>query len=114
MNDISAILSSLSGQASAGATETAKAPSDGEDAKIRQAAKEFEQSFIAQMLTHSGIAEALTAGGGKGADAFTGFYIDQLAEKLADEGGFGLADSIYDRLIRYNERNADNERSVRL
>jgi len=75
--------------------------SDMEEARLREAAKRFEQSFIAQMLTYSGLAESLTSGEGKGAEAFTTFYIDQLAERLSDQGGFGLADTIYKRLALY-------------
>ncbi|NHK26330.1 hypothetical protein FF098_000240 [Parvularcula flava] len=74
------------------------------EARLRDAAKRFEQSFIAQMLTYSGLAESLTSGDGEGAEAFTTFYIDQLAERLSDQGGFGLADTIYKRLAVYQGR----------
>lgn len=80
-------------------------PDDMEEARLRDAAKRFEQSFIAQMLTYSGLADSLTSGDGKGAEAFTTFYIDQLAERLSDQGGFGLADTIYKRLAVYQDRN---------
>ena len=75
-----------------------------DEARLREAAKRFEQSFIAQMLTYSGLADSLTSGDGKGAEAFTTFYIDQLAERLSDQGGFGLADTIYKRLAVYQDR----------
>ncbi|GGD12307.1 rod-binding protein [Aquisalinus flavus] len=80
-------------------------PAADEEARLRDAAKRFEQSFIAQMLVYSGLADSLTSGDGKGAEAFTTFYIDQLAERLADQGGFGLADTIYKRLAVYQDRN---------
>lgn len=99
----------------------ARAPaSETEEARLRDAAKRFEQSFIAQMLTHSGLADALVTGGGEGADAYTTFYIDKLAEKLADNGGFGMAEMIYERLTVYRDRlspdapqQSDGENSAR-
>ena len=45
------------------------------ESEMRQAAQDFEASFIAQMLTFSGLGEALTAGGGEEVSAFTSFYI---------------------------------------
>lgn len=84
-----------------GRDATTRETSVEDEARLRDAAKRFEQSFIAQMLTYSGLAESLTSGEGKGAEAFTTFYIDQLAERLSDQGGFGLADTIYKRLAVY-------------
>lgn len=64
-------------------------------------ARDFEAAFIAQMLTHSGLAESLTSGEGKMAAAFGSFYVEQLAERMADQGGIGMAESIYKQLERY-------------
>lgn len=69
-----------------------------EDPTLRKAAEEFEAAFIGQMLKFSGFAEALTKGGGEDVAAFTDFYIESFAEKIVDQGGFGLADSFYDKL----------------
>lgn len=68
---------------------------------LMQVAKDFEAAFIAQMLNHSGLSEAMTAGEGKMASAFGSFYLEQLANKMADDGGFGMAESIYTQLERY-------------
>jgi flagellar protein FlgJ len=68
---------------------------------LKAVAKDFETAFIAQMLTHSGLAESLTSGEGKMAAAFGSFYVEQLAERMADQGGIGMADSIYKQLERY-------------
>ncbi|GHA89382.1 hypothetical protein GCM10009069_10570 [Algimonas arctica] len=70
-------------------------------AALKEVAKDFEAAFIAQMLTHSGLAESLTSGEGKMASAFGSFYVEQLAERMADQGGIGMADSIYRQLERY-------------
>lgn len=69
---------------------------------LRAVAKDFEAAFIAQMLQHSGLTESLTSGEGKMASAFGSFYVEQLAEKIADDGGFGMADAIYKQLERYD------------
>ena len=69
-----------------------------DDAALRQAAQDFEATYIAQMLTFSGLDKALTAGGGDDMSAFTSFYIQSFAENIAENGGFGLADSFYDQM----------------
>ena len=75
--------------------------------ELQKVAQEFEAAFIAQMLTHSGLSEALTSGEGKMAAAFGSFYIEQLANKMADAGGLGMADSIYGQLERYASDEVD-------
>lgn len=85
----------------ASATDTAESAQN-KDA-LKAVAKDFETAFIAQMLTHSGLAESLTSGEGKMAAAFGSFYVEQLAERMADQGGIGMADSIYKQLERYGQ-----------
>ncbi|WP_298915639.1 rod-binding protein [uncultured Algimonas sp.] len=80
--------------------QAAQASADG---ALRAVAEDFEAAFIAQMLTHSGLAESMTSGEGKMAEAFGSFYVEQLAERLTNAGGFGMADSIYRQLERYAE-----------
>ena len=80
---------------SAYAAETNLSPNDTE---LERAAKEFEAAFISQMLTFSGVGEALVSGDGQMASAFTGFFIEALSEDLADTGAFGLAEKFYDKL----------------
>lgn len=69
------------------------------DPEVSQAARDFETAFIAQMLKFSGLAEAITTGGGEDMAAFTDFYIQSFAEEISDTGGFGLAEQFYDKLI---------------
>lgn len=87
-----------------------------EQAKLRQAAKDFEASYIAQMLTFSGLAKALTAGDGQGADAFASFYVEKIAQSVAEKGGFGLAEGIYQHLLEayHVGKGEDNARSIKL
>lgn len=83
---------------------TAQGPQSAEEKDaLKAVAKDFETAFIAQMLTHTGLAETLTSGEGKMAAAFGSFYVEQLAERMADQGGIGMADSIYRQLERYGQ-----------
>jgi len=68
------------------------------DAELKRAAKEFEAAFISQMLTFSGVGEALVSGEGQMASAFTGFFVDALSADLAETGAFGLAEKFYEKL----------------
>lgn len=70
---------------------------------LKAVAADFEAAFIAQMLTHSGLADALTSGEGKMASAFGSFFVEQLAEQMSEMGGIGMADSIYKQLSRYEQ-----------
>jgi len=62
---------------------------------MRASAHDFEAAFLTQMLTFSGLGDALTLGGGEASSAFAGFYIESLAEKMTEAGGLGLADRFY-------------------
>lgn len=67
---------------------------------IRKSAQDFEAAFITQMLTFSGLGKALTTGGGDDMSAFTGFYIESLAEQITQAGGLGLTDKFYQDLLQ--------------
>lgn len=84
-----------------------------ENPQIRKAAEEFEAAFIGQMLKFSGFAEALTKSGGEDVAAFTDFYIESFAEKIVDQGGFGLADNFYDKLAAKAEQTKEGGLDVR-
>lgn len=83
-------------------SEAATAQTTGDETSMKQVAQNFEAAFIAQMLTHSGLADAMTSGEGKMASAFGSFYIEELATQMAGDGGLGLADSIYSQLKQYD------------
>lgn len=74
-----------------------------DEAKLRQTAQDFEATFIAQMLTFSGLDKALTMGGGDDMSAFTSFYIQSFAEEIAETGGFGLADTFYNQMLELSQ-----------
>ena len=72
-----------------------------EDPALRKVAEEFEATFIAEMLKHSGVNKTRTGfGGGPGEEAFSSFLTGAYAERLAEVGGIGLAQSIYHALLQ--------------
>lgn len=80
-------------------TPQAGAQANAEDPALREAARQFEQVFIAQMLKQAKLGE--TSGsftGGYGEDAFRSFMVDEYAEALTQSQSFGLADKIYAQL----------------
>lgn len=68
------------------------------DAQLKETAQSFEAAFISQMLTFSGLGDAMTSGEGQMASAFTSFFLESLAEDMAEQGAFGLADKLYNAL----------------
>jgi peptidoglycan hydrolase FlgJ len=80
------------------ASNTQTPDSDKAEAAAKAGA-EFEALFIAQMLEYSGLSKAFTMNGGEGVAAFSRFMIEQLAEDLVDQGGFGLSESITQSLL---------------
>lgn len=77
---------------------------DVDDAALREAARDFETAFISQMLTFSGLGDALTIGGGEDVSAFASFYIESLAGKISDNGGFGLTEHFYKNLLSQKDK----------
>ncbi|MGB3147705.1 MAG: rod-binding protein [Paracoccaceae bacterium] len=69
------------------------------DAALRQAAVAFEANFLAEMLKPMGTAAARdTFGGGVGEEQFSTFLIREQARALADNGGIGLSEAIFQAL----------------
>lgn len=66
------------------------------EAAARQTAQEFEAAFLAEMLKHTGVnATPETGGGGAGEDAFASFLTGEYARLVAERGGVGLAEQIF-------------------
>ncbi len=78
------------------AEPTAKIP----DPELMKAAQEFEAAYITQMLSFSGLGDALIKNGGGDMEAFTSFYLEALAADITEKGGFGLAEIFYDDLLK--------------
>jgi peptidoglycan hydrolase FlgJ len=65
---------------------------------LRKTAREFEAAFIGEMLAYAGFEKALSGDSGFGGETFSRMLVDSYAQSIADAGGFGLADRIYNQL----------------
>ena len=74
------------------------AAGEAREQKLRTAARDFETTFIAQMLTYAGFGKSLSAEAGFGGEAFSSILIEQYARQISERGGMGLADTIYQQL----------------
>jgi flagellar protein FlgJ len=69
------------------------------DARLRQAALDFEAVYLTEMLTNMGVArEPETFGGGFGAEAFQSLLNGAYAERIVGRGGTGIAEMVYRQL----------------
>ena len=66
---------------------------------LRQAARELEANFLAEMLKSAGVGKTPEGfGGGAGEDQFASFMRMEQARQMAEQGGIGLAESLYHAL----------------
>lgn len=73
--------------------------------QLRQAAIELEANFLSEMLKHAGLGEMPEGfGGGVGEEQFASFLRQEQAREMAGRGGIGLAESIFEALVRRAER----------
>jgi Rod binding domain-containing protein len=64
-----------------------------------ETAQAFEAAFLAEMLKHSGVNRTPEAtGGGAGEDAFSSFLTGEYSRLLAERGGVGLAEQIFNAI----------------
>lgn len=95
--EIPDLLGARNSAAIAGRTEANLDPAT--EQKLRGAAKQFEATFLAEMLRHTGIGKMPEGfGGGAGEAAFSGHLTQAYADEIADRGGLGLAEQIYKSL----------------
>ncbi|MEO0398783.1 MAG: hypothetical protein AAF224_05095 [Pseudomonadota bacterium] len=96
--DLKPITSGALPTATSSTPESAAAPRDAEaiarDNAIRQKAAEFESVFIGQFLKSAGLEKAF----GQEAGHFGQFLLNDFSEKLAQNGGFGIAEQVYQQL----------------
>lgn len=76
------------------------APDPEREAELRRAAVAFEAAFLAEMLRHSGAGSG-TPGfdGGAGEAAFGQELVNEQARRMAESGGIGLADRLFEALV---------------
>jgi peptidoglycan hydrolase FlgJ len=66
---------------------------------MRAAAQDFEAAFLAEMLKHAGLNALPSAfGGGAGEDAFSSLLTAEYARLLAEAGGVGIAEQVFEML----------------
>ena len=78
------------------------AVSGADQARIRQTAQEFEETFLAQMLRpmFEGLSTEAPFGGGHAEETWRGFMIDEMGKQISRAGGVGLADQVMAEMIR--------------
>lgn len=79
----------------------ASVPSPNHEAALREVAQDLEAAFLAEMLKHAGFGEARDSfGGGVGEEQMSSLLRAEHANALAAQGGVGLAESIFQSLLR--------------
>jgi Rod binding domain-containing protein len=69
-----------------------------------QKAQELETRFLSEMLAHTGLdAQTGAFNGGIGEDQFASFLREAQAKAMVDRGGLGLAQSIFQSLVRRDD-----------
>ena len=72
-----------------------------EEMQLRSASRALETSFIAEMLKSTGLGKTRDSfGGGAGEEGFASFLVTAQAEKIVESGGFGLAEQIFQSLVK--------------
>jgi len=93
-------VTSISGPSMSGAKPD---PSGPNHAALRKAATDLEAAFLAEMLKSAGFGKNRDSfGGGAGEDQFGSMLVRAQAEKMAQAGGIGLAESLYHALLETN------------
>ncbi len=73
-------------------------------AQLMQKAQELETRFLSEMLAHTGLdAQTGAFNGGMGEDQFASFLREAQAKAMVDRGGLGLAQSIFQSLVRRDD-----------
>ena len=74
------------------------------DARLWDAAVQLEATFLSEMLKSAGLGETPDGfGGGEGEEQFASFLRDTQALAMAQTGGIGLAEALFEALkVRVN------------
>lgn len=80
----------------------------GNRAALREAAVGLEASFLAEMLKSAGLGKSRgTFGGGAGEDQFGSLLVREQANQLAQAGGIGLSEILFNALVEAENDRAD-------
>lgn len=70
-----------------------------QDEKLREAATNLEAQFLSEMLKHAGFGKSRESmGGGIGEEQFSSFLVQEQATAMANQGGIGLAETLFEAL----------------
>lgn len=73
--------------------------------QMRKAAIAYEANFLNEMISQSGLGKAgENLGSGVGGDAFASLLTEQYSLEIAKKGGVGLADKIFEALMKASEK----------
>lgn len=77
----------------------AQPPKARDEQALRDATRNLEASFLAEMLKSAGLGKSQEAfGGGVGEDQFSSFLVQAQADQMAKRGGIGLAEMLYNSM----------------
>lgn len=75
--------------------------------QLMSKAEELEATFLSEMLAHSGLGEMQGSfGGGEGEAQFSSFLRDEQAKLIVQQGGIGLAQLIFDSMVKAEDHAA--------
>lgn len=78
---------------------SAHPPRDIDMSPLRQAATELEAAFLTEMLKSAGFGKSRESmGGGAGEDQYSSLLVRAQADHIAQSGGIGLAESLFNAL----------------
>lgn len=99
--------------ARSGAVTRAQAPAGAvakgaDKAAIRDAAQKFEGMFLSQMFQYmfEGVDADPMFGGGSAEKMYRSLMIDEYGKQVANKGGLGIANHVYDTLLALQEKRA--------
>ncbi|RYF92486.1 MAG: chemotaxis protein chel [Caulobacteraceae bacterium] len=75
---------------------------DAQRLKIKQAADNYESSFLSVMLAQmfKGVDTEAPFGGGKGEEMFKSFFTDAVAKQVTKSGGIGLSATVEREMLK--------------
>lgn len=77
----------------------------GNSEQLLQTAREFEASFLSQMLKpmFANLGAEEPFGGGMGEDMWRSLQVDEYGKAIAQNGGIGLADNVFREMLKLQE-----------
>jgi len=81
-------------------SSTSMVRSDTASARLKSASVELEATFLAEMLRAAGMDKTRQSfGGGAGEDQFASFLLQQQARQMAQAGGIGLSEMLFNAMM---------------